>query len=97
MLASRDRETARADRMAQALAGARSSILLLKKHRQSLHKHLDKEEREFAARLRYHRNEAAYMRRKVLTYLEEKKSAMAGDCTYIDTHTHTHIYIYIYI
>ena len=35
------------------------------------------------------------MRRKVLTYLEEKKSAMAGDCTYIDTHTHTHIYIYI--
>nr|KAG5685608.1 hypothetical protein BaRGS_022172 [Batillaria attramentaria] len=77
LLATREREAARAERLEQALGRARNLVTSLRRQRRDLHRYLEQKEEEWASVLRCHRNEAAFLRRKVLTGLEEKKNVLA--------------------
>ncbi|XP_025086647.1 uncharacterized protein LOC112559532 isoform X2 [Pomacea canaliculata] len=77
VLASRDREAARAGRLEQGLARARHMIQSLRCQRRQTHQYLEQKEEEWATALRCHRNEATFLRRKILVGLEEKKHLIA--------------------
>lgn len=79
VLASRDREAARAGRLEQGLARARHMIQSLRCQRRQTHQYLEQKEEEWATALRCHRNEATFLRRKILVGLEEKKHLIAGE------------------
>lgn len=78
LLASNERDTAHVKRLEHALTGARQLITSLRRQRRCLHQYLERKENEWAEALRCHRSEAAFLRRKVLTDLEERKHILAG-------------------
>ncbi|KAL8624053.1 hypothetical protein ACOMHN_019476 [Nucella lapillus] len=78
-LTDQEKDAGRVRRLEQSSQRGRQMVSSLRTERRQLHQQMEHKEGEMTLALRHHKNEAAFLRHKVLGFLEEKKAALTGE------------------